>query len=572
MSAFKFPDELLSQHIVIVGKTGSGKTYTGKGMVERLLARQRRVCILDPTGVWWGLRSTASGKGGGFPVVVFGGQHADVPIAEGSGAALAKIVAEKNLPSIIDLSEMLIGGRHRFMTDFAEALYRFNRQPLHLVIDEADEFAPQNPMPETKRMLHHVDRIVRRGRVRGLRAMLITQRPAVLHKNVMTQANTLIAMRLTSPQDRNAIKAWIEGQADATQGKAVLDSLPRLQTGEGWVWAPELELLERVTFPKIDTFDSSRTPENDETVLEPTKLAAVDLTEIKASFAAVEQEAKTLVELKAEVAKLRKELAIAQKPRAGEARAIDDAEIARRIDVAVAQAVKHERAASSRELEKVTVPLAKIRDLAMAALGGGFSAMTREAVALPPAPRSTAMQRQVAAAAAPLSVPGPVSSGASAPQQRILNALAWFSAIGLEAPRRSPLGAVAGSSPKSSGFEKNLSTLRTAGLIDYPDQGRVALTDAGRSAAHKPAHAPTESALHEAIYRMVSGPQAVLLRVLVGLRGKAIARDQLAREANVSALSSGFEKNISTLRGFELIDYPQKGSVVATDILFPERA
>lgn len=87
--------ELLSQHIAIVGKTGAGKTYAAKGLVERLLADKRRVCILDPTGVWWGLRSSADGKKAGFPVVVFGGSHADVPIAEQSGGTLAKIVAAK---------------------------------------------------------------------------------------------------------------------------------------------------------------------------------------------------------------------------------------------------------------------------------------------------------------------------------------------------------------------------------------------------------------------------------------------------------------------------------------------
>jgi hypothetical protein len=96
------PPELLTQHIAIVGKTGAGKTYTGKGLVERLLADKRRVCILDPTGVWWGLRSSADGKRAGFPVIVFGGAHADVPIAEQSGATLAKIIAAKNVPAIIE--------------------------------------------------------------------------------------------------------------------------------------------------------------------------------------------------------------------------------------------------------------------------------------------------------------------------------------------------------------------------------------------------------------------------------------------------------------------------------------
>jgi hypothetical protein len=560
-----FPAELLTQHIAIVGKTGSGKTYTAKGFVEQLLTDKRRVCILDPTGVWYGLRSSADGKKPGFPVAVFGGAHADVAIAEHSGAALAKIVAEKNLPAIIDLAEMLIGQRHRFVTEFAEALYRDNRAPLHLVIDEADEFAPQNPLPETKRMLHHVDRIVRRGRVRGFRVMLITQRPAVLHKNVLTQTNALVAMRLTAPQDRKAIQAWVEGQADAGEAREVLASLARLQRGEGWVWAPELGLLTRTTFPKITTFDSGRTPDDDEVVVEPNKLATVDLAEVRASMQVVEQELKTVKELQAELARVKQQLAASQKAKGGvprEAPAGDNQTVA---------ALRLELAAVTRSRDGLEAVLNgwhdRARKVAKTLLEavGDVAIGTEQPQKLAAAVVRHEVRREAAAPAL-----GPVSDGVSGPQQRILDALAWFAVIGVTDPRRSPLGAVAGSSPKSSGFEKNLSTLRTAGLIDYPDRGRVVLTEAGQAKANVPDLEPTEAALHEAIYRMVSGPQATLLRVLVELRGMSIARDELASRAGVSAASSGFEKNISTLRSFELIDYPQRGQVCATDILFPK--
>jgi hypothetical protein len=289
----------------------------------------------NPDYAWYGLRSSADGKRAGFPVAVFGGTHGDVPIAEQSGATLARILAEKNLPAIIDLSEMLIGQRHRFVTEFAEAIYRENKTPLHLIIDEADEFIPQNPLPETKRLLHHIDRIIRRGRIRGFRVMMITQRPAVIHKNALTQANTLVVMRLTAPQDRKAIQAWIDGNADAATGKRVLDSLAGLQRGEGWVWAPELGTLEREKFPRIHTFDSSRTPGDDEQVQEPTKLADVDIGEIRASFEAVAAEARTLAEVQAENAKLKRELA--KKTEAG----IPVSEVNQRVKTAVAEALKH---------------------------------------------------------------------------------------------------------------------------------------------------------------------------------------------------------------------------------------
>jgi hypothetical protein len=36
--------------------------------------------------------------------------------------------------------------RRRFMAAFAEALYETNEEPLHLVLDEADLWAPQRPI------------------------------------------------------------------------------------------------------------------------------------------------------------------------------------------------------------------------------------------------------------------------------------------------------------------------------------------------------------------------------------------------------------------------------------------
>ncbi len=63
-------------------------------------------------------------------------------------------------------------------------------------------------------------------------------------------------------------KRWIEGQADRAEGKRILAALPRLGRGEGHVWVPPDGVLARVAFPRIQIFDSSRTPRT---------LAAVDV-------------------------------------------------------------------------------------------------------------------------------------------------------------------------------------------------------------------------------------------------------------------------------------------------------
>lgn len=289
MTGHPIPEAALTQHIAILGKTGSGKTYAAKGMVEGLLDRGERVCIVDPTGVYRGLRSNAAGDGPGFPVVVFGGRHGDLALAAEQGAEIAGIVGTTTTPIVLDMLLMGVGERTRFFAAFAEALLPANRGPLHLVIDEAHLFAPQGRVadPQSSAMVHATNNLVSLGRARGLRITLITQRPAKLHKDSLTQVETLVAMRLIAPQDRKAVDDWIVGQGDRSAAAGVIASLASLPQGEGWVWAPELGVLERVRFPAIRTFDTGR-PGAD---VEDLVLAPIDVAAIRAALAATAPEA-----------------------------------------------------------------------------------------------------------------------------------------------------------------------------------------------------------------------------------------------------------------------------------------
>jgi hypothetical protein len=280
------PAAALDERLAIVGTSGSGKTYAAKGLVEQLLEASARVYVVDPLGMWWGLRAGADGATPGYPVVVFGGRHADVALDESMGAALGRLVGTRPLACVVDLSELgSAAARRRFMAAFAEALYETNREPLHLVLDEADLWAPQRPLPEANALLGRIEEIMRRGRVRGFIPWLITQRPAIIHKDVLSQADILIAMKLTSSQDRDAVGGWIEGQADRAEGRRILADLPKLSRGEGYLWAPSDDVLARVVFPHIRTYDSSRTPKRGERISTPRTLAEVDLSAITAALA-----------------------------------------------------------------------------------------------------------------------------------------------------------------------------------------------------------------------------------------------------------------------------------------------
>jgi len=143
------PVSALDERVAIVGTSGSGKTYAAKGLVERLMDRGERVCVVDPLGVWWGLRAGADGSAAsGYPVVVFGGRHADVPLDAGMGLALGRLIGTHPLACVVDVSDLGSSTARRvFMTAFAETLYGTNTEPLHLVLDEADLWAPQRAQP-----------------------------------------------------------------------------------------------------------------------------------------------------------------------------------------------------------------------------------------------------------------------------------------------------------------------------------------------------------------------------------------------------------------------------------------
>ncbi len=313
------PLEAVTETFAILAKRGVGKTYTAAVMVEEMLKAGQTVVVADPVGVWWGLRSSADGQGPGLPIAILGGDHADAPLAVEAGAAVADLAAEERLSLVLDLSHFTPPEQTRFMTNFAERLYRRNRLPLHLVLDEADQFVPQVPEAGQQPLLWAMNRIVRLGRARGLGVTLISQRPAVLAKNVLTQAEVLITLRLTSPQDRKAVESWVSAHDAPDLRQEMLASLSSLPVGTAWVWSPGwLDVLVKAHVRRRETFDSSATPKVGQAGAgqgaiglaraEPAALAPVDLDRLRARLASVEEAAPE----DAEPAELRRRLGLAQ--------------------------------------------------------------------------------------------------------------------------------------------------------------------------------------------------------------------------------------------------------------------
>ncbi len=523
------PDEVFRNHIGILGKTGSGKTTTAKGFAERLMDEGRRLCVIDPTGVWWGLRLLADGHTPGYPVVIFGGPHADLDIGETSGVRLAEIIAAEGFSCIVDTSAMTVGERTRLFTDFAEALPRVNARPLHLVIDEAHQFAPQGrvPDPQSGRMLHAANNLVSGGRARGLRVMLISQRPAKLHKDSLTQVETLIALRLIAPQDRTAVEAWIGEWADPKRGKDLIASLPSLPRGTGWVWAPELGVLAKMSFPRIRTFDCSSTPEDDDPAALPADLSTVD------------------------IAALRETLAITETNAAPSRQATPS-----RAQLEAAEKRGYERGLVEGKEQGLRDAIALMTGFLDELKAGHAPAPLPTAPSLPPAPR--APERALAARRG--------RTGTGQPELRILRVLAARHPARFT---RAQWATLSGMKRTGGTWQTYVSRLRTAGYIDE-DGGRVGATPAGLEAAGQVDRPAPGSVIQQWKSALGSGPSK-MIDALIAAHPRGMDRANLADCTGMTVTGGTFQTYLSRLKSNGLVDV--KGRTVAlTDILFADGA
>lgn len=573
MSRYPIPAEALDDRLAWVGTAGAGKTYNASAAVEKLLHSKARVIIPDPLDVWWGLRLLPDGKGQGFKPVIFGGPHGDLPLNERSGALLGETCAKMAESCIISLADLKSkAAERRFMLDFLAALERHaNREPVHLVFDEADLWAPQQLLDkdgEAAKLLGMMEQIVRRGRIKGFIPWLITQRPAVLSKNVLSQADGIVAFKLTSSQDRDAIGAWIEGQADRAAGKELLASLPTMQQGQGVVWIPGRGILETAQFPTKATFDSSRTPKRGE-IVRTAALKPLDLGALKERLATVEEETKANdpKALKAVVARLKAE--------AAKAPAMDP-ETMERVERS-AERAGYDRgfqAGIAAGRQQVLVEFETVRAELPVLVERRLHDFTAEAVkALPPpamfisspSPEAAKMNKPRAAPAARTPAPAPApraelggDTALSGPQRQLLGALSWWKRMGHDAPSRPQIAGIAGWKITSGHLKNVIGSLRTGGLVEYPQPSTVRLTAAGAAAAPEPDMGVT---LHEGLRGILTGPQRSIFDVLLAA-GREMTREEIAAHCGWEPTSGHLKNVIGSMKTLEIIEYPAP-SVVA---------
>jgi len=136
---------------------------------------------------------------------------AEVDIFAREGTRIDDIVV-KGRTTIIDLKGTPPDIQELIVSRLATALFELRKvnrlPPMMLVVEESHNFCPQVGQVSSSKIFRT---IASEGRKFGLGLVVVTQRAAKIDKNVLSQCNTQIILKVTNPNDLKAIAASVEG-------------------------------------------------------------------------------------------------------------------------------------------------------------------------------------------------------------------------------------------------------------------------------------------------------------------------------------------------------------------------
>lgn len=145
-------------------------------------------------------------------------------------------VSDKPL-SIIDLSgvpsdvvDVVVSVLCRMIFDFAVWSQRPVQVPVLLVCEEAHRYAPRRDDAAFQPAKQALSRIAKEGRKYGVGLGLVSQRPSELDDSILSQCNTLIALRMSNEQDQNFVQRALPDSV-----RSLVNVLPTLRTQEALV-------------------------------------------------------------------------------------------------------------------------------------------------------------------------------------------------------------------------------------------------------------------------------------------------------------------------------------------------
>ena len=263
-------------HTAVIGKTGSGKSYTVVTIIEELLLKNLPVFIVDPHSeyCYLGAHSEREQKAHKYydasprsfkvnriswsadhpiqkqpttkeyyfrdrlPSRRYGVQdrlswsHFGIIDSRGKHVALPALL-EKGQATILDLKGAEPSVVERTVTAVLTNLFTLRRRreikPFVLVLEEAHTFAPERGFGSSS-ALEIAMTIAKESRKFNMPAIFVTQRPQLISKTVLAMCQNWFVFKITNPLDLESVISMCEGTTPVSR-----DIVRNLETGTGLI-------------------------------------------------------------------------------------------------------------------------------------------------------------------------------------------------------------------------------------------------------------------------------------------------------------------------------------------------
>lgn len=185
-------------------------------------------------------------------LVELAGQYFSIPVSQKPLA----IIDLSGVPS--DVVDVVVSVLCRMIFDFAVWSPRPVQVPLLLVCEEAHRYAPSGSEAAFQPTRKALSRIAKEGRKYGVALGLVSQRPAELSESILSQCNTLVALRMSNAADQQFVQRTLPESVSS-----LVEVLPSLRNQEALVVGEGTAVPVRIQFnylPEPDRPQSLNVP------------------------------------------------------------------------------------------------------------------------------------------------------------------------------------------------------------------------------------------------------------------------------------------------------------------------
>ena len=292
---------LLETRLLVQSNSGGGKSWLQRRLLEQTAGHVQQI-VIDTEGEFSTLREK-------FDYVICAPSGADAIATPDTAALLSRRLRETRVSAIVDIYDLKMPDRRRFVRLFLEELIDAPKSMWHpalVDVDEAHLYCPEKGEAESASAM--ID-LASRGRKRGLCAIFATQRLSKLHKDAAAELlNKLVG--------RTGLDVDVKRAADelGLSYKDAMQTLRNLEPGEFFAFGPALsKTITKVTVGSVQT----KHPKSGDRQLSAPPAPSEKIKKVLAELADLpkeaEHEARTLAEVKAENTRLKREITTVQK-------------------------------------------------------------------------------------------------------------------------------------------------------------------------------------------------------------------------------------------------------------------